>query len=483
VTRRSRDPRGSAPRPIVNFGGNVRFTPRYAYAPATEAEVLAILDRHARSKVRVGGALHSWNPAIVSDDAFVDLRHFDQVEVQHGKDGAVWATVGGGCRIKHLLRKLHGLTRATVPSLGLITEQTIAGAVSTATHGSGRHSLSHYIDELRVAAYDPDTGKARIHVWNDGAELRAARCALGCMGVILSVRFRCVPRFDVAETMVPCATIDDVLAAESEFPLQQFYLVPHRWSYFAQRRRVSPLRDGHGWLAPPYRTYWWFGIDIGLHLMVKLVAAWLKSPTLTRFFYRHVLPRLILTNATVVDRSERMLVMEHELFRHLEMELFVPARHVRDAAAFVRAVLQVFDGASASLPDEIAAALDSIGMREELLAKWGTFTHHYPVTFRRVLPDDALLSMSSGDEPCYAISFITYAEPRADFLAMASFLARGTSRLFAARLHWGKWFPLGAAEVERAYPRLPEFRALCRRFDPNGVFRNEFTGRVLFGHG
>src|SRR4051812_32734774 len=86
--------------PITNFGGNVRFTPRHVYAPTTEGEVLAILDRHAGGKVRVGGALHSWSPAVVSDDVFVDLRHFDRVEVRRDADGTVWATVGGGCRIE-----------------------------------------------------------------------------------------------------------------------------------------------------------------------------------------------------------------------------------------------------------------------------------------------------------------------------------------------------------------------------------------------
>src|SRR5262249_10248267 len=170
---------------ITNFGGNVQFRPRHVYAPTTEAEVVAILERHARGKVRVGGALHSWSQAVACDDAFVDLRHFDKVEVQCDKDETGWARVGGGCRIKHLLRKLHRLTRATLPSLGLVTEQTVAGAVSTATHGSGRHSLSHYVDELRVAAYDPDTGEARIYTWDAGDELRAARCAVGCMGIIL----------------------------------------------------------------------------------------------------------------------------------------------------------------------------------------------------------------------------------------------------------------------------------------------------------
>lgn len=466
---------------ITNFGGNIRFTPRHLYTPTTEAEVLAILDRHAHGKIRVVGALHAWSPAVVCDDAIVDMRHFDGVELQRGADGAMWATAGGGCRIKHLLDKLHRLGDVTMPSLGLITEQAIAGAISTATHGSGKQSLSHFIDEVRVAAYDPDTGKARIYTWNSGSELQAARCALGCMGVILSVRFRCVPNYDVAETIVPCATLDDALAGESEFPLQQFFFIPHLWSYFVQRRTVTPAyRPRRSLGAKLYRAWWYTNIDIGLHIVIKLLASVLRSAKLVRFFYRRVLAKLILKNRTVVDHSERMLVMEHELFKHLEIEIFVPAKHLRPAAMFVQETLQVFAGTGHAA--QIAPELERIGMREELMQKRGSFTHHYAVTFRRVLPDGALISMTGGaEEPWYAISFITYVVPRDDFLAMASFLARSMATLFQARPHWGKYFPLTGAEVEKLYPRLPEFRALCRQVDPHGVFRNEFGERVLFG--
>ena len=80
-----------------------------------------------------------------------------------------------GCRIKQILQKLNASADLTMPSIGLITQQTIAGAIATATHGSGRYSLSHYTTEIRVAAYDPETG-ARIYSWNNGPELRAARC-------------------------------------------------------------------------------------------------------------------------------------------------------------------------------------------------------------------------------------------------------------------------------------------------------------------
>jgi hypothetical protein len=432
---------------IVNFGGNIRFTPARHYAPRTEAEVLEILDRHARGKVRVVGARHSWNAGMLSTDALVDLRHLNSVEVKREPDGTVWATVGGGCRIKHLLQKLSRRARVTLPTIGLITEQTIAGSMSTGTHGSGRHSISHYMDEIRTAAYDPTTGKVRIYVWNQGEELRAARCAVGCMGIVLSVRFRCIPDYAIAETLVSRPTLEAVLKEEAAFPTQQFFLIPHGWSYFVQRRTILPAgqRSRFG-LAFLYRVYWLLGIDIGLHLIIKLLASVLKRPAWTRFFYRRVFSKLILRNVTVVDRAERMLVMEHELFRHL-----------RPAVAFIQRTLDEF-------------------------ADSGSFTHHYPIAVRRVLLDDTLISMACGEgEPYYAFSFITYAEPRDEFIELATFLARSMTQRFEARLHWGKFFPLGGTEVEAVYPRLPEFRAICNRVDPNGVFRSEFVERVLFG--
>lgn len=469
------------PHPITNFGGNLRFTPRHFYVPASEAELLAILDRHAHGKIRVAAALHSWSPAVVCDDAVVDMRHFDSVEIARDSDGSIWATVGGGCRIQRLLDELHRLGNCTMPSIGLITRQTIAGAISTATHGSGRHSLSHYIGSIRVAAFDPGTGKACIFTWSDGPMLEAARCALGCMGIILSVRFPCVPKYDVAETIEPCATLDEVLAGENDYPLQQFYLIPHLWSFFAQRRVPLPSYAPRRSLsARLYRAWWYSNIDIGLHVVIKLLASLLKSPRLVRFFFANILPRLILTHRTVVDHAERMLTMEHDLFKHLEIEIFVPAEHIRPATQFVQAVLKHCAGTGDDA--DIGAAVDRLGMAEELRRLRGSFTYHYALTFRRVLPDDALIAMTAAaKEPWYALSFITYVEPREPFYAVASFLARTLAKLYGARPHWGKYFPLTGAEVGTLYPRLPEFRALCRQVDPHGVFRNGFVARVLFG--
>ena len=88
--------------------------------------------------------------------------------------------------------------------------------------------------------------------------------------------------------------------------------------------------------------------------------------------------------------------------------------------------------------------------------------------------------MTSGStEDSYAISFITYVEPREDFFALATFLANSMYELFHARIHWGKWFPQTGEQVNQLYPRMDEFHDVCRRFDPNGVFRNKFVAEKL----
>lgn len=466
---------------IENFGRNLRFRPREAHAPRNEAELLSILSRCAGRKIRVGGARHSWSEAIVTDDVFIDMRHFDSVTLEYGENGEAWACVGGGCRIKHLLTKLHAISDYTLPTLGLITEQTIAGAISTGTHGSGRSSMAHYMGAIRLAGFDPETGDARIFEITEGNELKAARCALGALGIIVFVRFRCIPRYGVAERMHQYDTIDEVLAQSDAYPLQQFYLIPHQWKFFAQHRRIVPRRTGkRTWDTWFYRMFWLFGMDIGLHVTMLFLIRVLRSAAVLRFFYRSVLPRLVIQDREFTDESDQMLVMEHELFVHIEIELFVASSLVRPAAEFVTQVLRTFDGSRDAVSAQNRQRLEQIGLLSTLEKLRGSFHHHYAVCFRKVLPDDTWLSMTAdADEPWYSISFISYDWPRDAFLAMADFLARAMTSLFRARLHWGKYFPLDASDTEPSYPHLAEFRALCRRLDPAGTFRNEYVDRVL----
>lgn len=466
-------------RAVSNFGGNVRFRPRHRYVPRTEDEVLGVLNDHRDGTVRVVGAGHSWNRGIETSDALVDLRHLRHMSMDGDRRRV---TVGAGCRIGALLKHLskRGLT---LPSVGLIDRQTVAGAVATGTHGSGRHSMSHHVESMRIACYGTD-GRARVRTVDSGITLRAARCSVGAMGVVLEVTLPCVPQYYVRERCVWRSDLDDVLEGEADAPLQQFYLMPHAWRWLAHERSVAGESRRAGGAAL-YRVYWLIMIDVLLHLCVKFTASLMRSRRLVHLLYRRLLPAFIFPRWRVTDRSERQLLMRHDLFRHLEMEVFVPRERLREALGFVGEVLRVADRHGQELTAEAQSQIDSLGARARLEALRGSFVHHYPICVRRVQPDDTLISMSSCSgmpkQDWYAISLITLAEPREPFQRVAAFLAETMTPLFGARLHWGKWFPPGTQTIERHYPGVGAFRTICEEFDPRRVFRNGFLRRTVFG--
>ncbi len=465
---------------IQNFGGNVSFEPAHHYAPRSEAEVLEILTRHKGQRIKVVGRLHSWSEAARGDEVLLDLRHLNQVSTEQRQD-RVWARAGAGCQIKKLLGDLEqqGLT---TPSLGLITEQAIAGAISTGTHGSGRHSLSHYMDEVRVALYDPTTGVPVIRTLSEGPELRTARCSLGSVGVILSVGFWARPLYHIEECIARHATLEEVLQAEDRTPLQQFYLVPWAWNYLGQHRReVDAPRSSLAWL---YGLYCFLAFDIGMHLVILLTERVLRSRWAIQNFFRHLLPWTVIRGWKVVDQSDRLLIMEHELFRHIEIEVFVKRSVLAEALGFAQEMLRHFAGETDALSGATRSRLSSLDLLAELESGAGKFTYNYLVCIRKVLPDDTLLSMaSSDDEPYYAISFTSYAHPteRSGYFQFANCLTNCLVALFDGRPHWGKYCPLTPQQVAEVYPHLSEFRAACESLDPQQVFRNDWINRTVFG--
>ncbi|MEC9335973.1 MAG: oxidoreductase, partial [Candidatus Thermoplasmatota archaeon] len=135
----------------------------------------------------------------------------------------------------------------------------------------------------------------------------------------------------------------------------------------------------------------------------------------------------LIRNWKVTDRSSSMLVMKHEAFRHIEIELFVPRDQLVAALGFAQEVIKVAGGRKLTLSADNQRRIEELGMQEYLVGLRDQYFHHYPICVRRVLPDDTLISMASGaDDDWYALSFISYAGPaqRAGFSLFASFMAR-----------------------------------------------------------
>ena len=471
-----------------NFGGNISLTPKTAYAPATEQEVLEIMDRHHGRRIRCVGRLHSWSRAVESEDVLLDLRLLNQIQPISDGDRPL-VSVGAGCQLKRLLSELERLKQWTLPSLGLITEQTVAGAVSTGTHGSGRNSLSQYVVSVRIAHYDSNTGRATITEISDGDALRAARCSLGCLGVILSVKMLCRPSYNVEEAFHEHEQLAEVLMAEEQYPLQQFFLVPWRWTYMSQYRRETDRRRSR--TASLYHWYRYLTIDLAMLMLIVVLVRVLRINAIIRMMFRRVIPVFVIRDWHVVGQSTPQLVMEHELFRHIELELFVQKSHLEPALSFVHQTLCYAAGTDDSTPESFRAQLAGASLEQELDNIAGTYCHHFPICVRKVLTDDTLISMASpsaratreeSQEPWYAITFTCYARKRdqAAFERLAGFLTRSMATLFAARPHWGKLNYLQPDALRELYPKFDEFRRCSEALDPDGHFQNDWTSEFLW---
>lgn len=462
---------------ITNFGGNIRFTPRHIYEPRSEAEVLEILNKHRGQRIHASGSLHAWSAAAQSDDVYLTLQHLNSVSVSNDSGGPI-ATIGAGCQIKRALSELdkQGLT---LPAVGLISEQTIAGSTATGTHGSGKHCLSQYLETVRIAHYDA-ASEAKITEVTGGSELAAARCSLGCLGIIVSVTLRPRPQYNVEEWLSVHPDLSTTLAHEVDWPLTQFFYTPWLDCYLGQHRRE--VAKPRSWLANVYRWYWYIAIDVLLHLIIRALVQTFRSPAGVKFFFRWIALSTIPRRWHVVDKSQDQLIMEHELFRHIEMEVFVRREELAVALDFLRQAFVEFDGGS-GFDEDTREVLKQFGLLEKLSEPRERYTHHYPVCVRRVLPDYTLISATSGGEDdFYALSLISYQRPneRAGFISFCNFVAPAMAALFRGRCHWGKYCPSTPEEIASLYPRLPEFVEVCRRFDPEGRFQNEWLEKLLF---
>jgi FAD binding domain-containing protein/D-arabinono-1,4-lactone oxidase len=482
------------PSRVTNFGKNLDFlvTERFTPANAQEQQVLDILQQYRDRSIRVRGALHSWSDVAYSHDIMLDLRQWSEIQIDPEQKTV---TVGAGCTLQHLLDTL-AKQGWTLPTMGSVTKQTIAGAILTATHGSGKESLSHYVQDIKLATYDPETKKPVILMLSgtnvaDRDALRAARCSLGYLGVVLTVTLQCIPAYDVTETLDLVDSLEAVLRTADSYPLQQFVYIPYAWQFYVLRRKESGASRTRNMLSKYgtylYRMYKLVIIDIGLHALVKMFA-FVSPGWFIRFFYQQVFPRIAVRGRyiRVTDTDQHTLTLRHDFYRHLEMEVFVPEGSLCEALQLARYITEIFArgrAERATRHDEMGIKLQRVpGMVEALKKGAGSYTHHYPLVCRRILPDDALISMSSGDNQAYySISFFTYRPSNPLFSSYCHCLATCLVALYKARLHWGKHFPLTYSEIKDAYGEesLQQFRKLCMHYDAYGTFQNPYARRVL----
>jgi L-gulono-1,4-lactone dehydrogenase len=426
-----------------NWAGDQRCAPAAIQHPRSIDELaeMILAAGQEEQRVRVAGAGHSFSDIVCTDGRMLRLDRMSDVLDVDRASGLV--RVQGGITIRALNRRLaeHDLA---MENLGDVDAQTIAGAVSTATHGTGGRlsNISSQIHELTLVLADGTTLECSRD--REPEVFGAARVSLGALGVIAEVTLRCVPAFRLRGVDRP-APLQETLECFPELMLAndhfEFYVFPHtRTALTRTNNRTDEAARPRGRMSAYANDVLLtnHAFELFCRLGRRLPS---RIPQINRLMSR------LAGSATRVDRSERIFVSPR-LVRFTEMEYSVPRERTPEA---VRRVL-------------------------ELVASRG-FAVPFPIEVRTVAGDDAFLSTAQGrDSGFVAVHMYRGMEWEPYFRAVEEIMDG-----LGGRPHWGKRHFQTAATLRDRYPDWERFQAVRRRLDPSGRFANDYTNRVL-GH-
>lgn len=409
--------------------------------PTSEAEVVALVRDAVRTgqRVKVVGAGHSWSPVACTDGVQVSLDRMARVLAMDVAAGTV--VVEAGIRLFQLNAALadHGLA---MPVLGSIAQQSVAGAISTGTHGSAPQlgSLASCVASLRLV---DGTGEVRdLSAGSEPDLFSAALVGLGALGVITQVTLRVVPAFALEEQVEPLPfeevanRVNALVASES---FVKVWWIPHTTHALVFRYRRTD--------AKPTWNAFAHGLDEAVvNALVFRALLWV-----TRWWPRFT---------RVVNRL-------------VQATYFRPRRRVaRSDRAFTLAMPPRHDEAEFALPVEHAA--EALRAARDIIGQHGLHVN-FIVELRFTAADDAWLSPTHGRASCWLGAYIAESPSRGPYLRHMEAWAMA----HGGRPHWGKAFSAGSEELAPRYPKWNAFRAVLQRLDPAGVFRNAFVDRLF----
>ncbi|MEU2515546.1 D-arabinono-1,4-lactone oxidase [Streptomyces syringium] len=424
-----------------NWAGNVTVRPERTVAPASAEELAALVAEAAAAGLRVKavGTGHSFTAAAATDGLLIRPERLTGVHAIDRAAGTV--TVAAGTTLRHLNETLsaHGLSLA---NMGDIMEQTVSGAVSTGTHGTGRDSASLAAQITGLELVTADGSRLTCSARENPDVFAAARLGLGALGVITAITFAVEPEFLLRAREEPMlfdrvtAEFDQLVAENEHF---EFYWFPHTDSCTTKRNNRSA-----GPAAPPGRVAGWVEDELLANGLFQAVCTLGRAVPATVPGIAKVAGRA-LSARTYTDVAYQVFTSPRRV-RFLEMEYALP----REAAV---AALR-----------ELRAMIERTGLRIG-----------FPVEVRTAPADDVPLSTAYGRDTAYLAVHMYRGTPhRAYFTAAEQIMTA-----HGGRPHWGKLHSRDAAYLAGAYPRFAEFGALRDRLDPQRVFGNDYLRRVL----
>jgi L-gulonolactone oxidase len=410
--------------------------------PRDDAELAAAITSAAEAglAVKAVGAGHSFTDAACTDGVMIALDRMNAIVDVDRDSGLV--EVQGGIKLDELGEQLahHGLA---LQNLGDVATQSLAGAISTATHGTGLHypNLSAQVHAISLVTAHGDLLKASVGD-DDPDTFRAARVAIGSLGVISTITLKTVPTYTLRRIDEPRPlqeTLDNLDALVQAHEHWEMFTFPYTDVAFT---RTSERTD-----EPPKPA------SKAVHILKDVIAENLVLGAVCRAgkLAPKAVPALNKTLPKLASREERLdrgdrVFANERLVRFTEMEYAIPREHGAEA---------------------VRRVMDMIEQRKLPIT--------FPLEVRFAPPDDALIGPSHGRESCYIAVHVYRGTPHESYFRAVEEIMSS----YGGRPHWGKRHYLTAADLRTRYPEWDTFEAVRERLDPEGVFENDYTRRVL----
>lgn len=431
-----------------NWSRTAHADPNAIFTPSSEKDLaLAVVTaRESGSTVKAVGSGHSFTDCATTTGTLMRLDGLSEIEWvgQPAADGSRLVRVGAGITLARLCEELaaRGLALA---NMGDINKQTLSGAVSTGTHGTGLGftGFAGMVEEVRLVTAD---GQVHSVSKTDRPDLfEAARLGVGAIGVITALTMRVVPAFTLhaheaprplAETLESLGDPDGPVHSNDHF---EFYWFPRTDIALTKANNRVPAN------SEPLATWRRLlddeilsnGVFTATNALVKL-APGLTGPV------NQVASRALTERAYTAASHEVFVTPRRVRFR--EMEYAVPIDAVPEVLADIRAWL---DHSRAAIP--------------------------FPIEVRFAAADDVWLSTAHDRTSGYiAVHQYIGMDYQEYFRAVAEIMAG-----YGGRPHWGKMHWLTHEQLRDLYPRFNDFLAVRDEVDPTGVFSNRYTRRVF----
>jgi L-gulono-1,4-lactone dehydrogenase len=391
--------------------------------------------------VRALGSGHSFTAAAATSGVALDLSGWTGVVGADLESGLV--TVRSGTTIRELNAALDTLGLA-MANLGDIDAQTVSGAISTGTHGTGAHlgGIATQVTGLELVLADGSVVSCSAGERPD--LFGAARVSLGALGVLSTVTLQCVPAFSLAADERPMP-LEAVLAEFAEFAADndhfEFYWFPYGKNALVKRNNRVTAGNAPATM-PDWRRF--------LEYEVMENAAFGALCRTGRAVPAAIKPLNRLAAATLSKRSYS--APSHQVFvtprrvRFVESEYAVPRESLLDVLAELRA----------GVPRLAAPVM-------------------FPVEVRVAAADDVWLSTAYGRDSAYVAIHQYVGLPYQDYFRLFESIATAVG----GRPHWGKMHTRDASYLSRAYPRFADFLRVRDETDPARLFANPYLGQVF----